>query len=374
MLFSRMTTLLQSITKPALTPKPDPKNPVKTSQQSLTIRVCCLSIFTVGLLGVSFFPNSVWSSEAKPKLYVASYDSFVSQWGPGPKLKALFEQSCQCEVQFTTAIEGVALLNRIKIQQKHFKADVVIGLDTSLSQEAINTGFFQRHNLKLSTVATAQRHTSIAHNDVFIPIDKGYFSFIYDQKRVPNPPKSMAELINGDLSIAYPDPRVSTVGKGLVLWMNQLYPNNTDKVWKQLAKHTVTVPANWSESYALMLEGEVDLALSYHSSPAYHQIVENRSQYQAALFEEGHYQQIETAAMSRHSQQQTLAQDFLAFLLSPTAQKVLALNNWMMPVYPVATQAELDQLPLPKPLNQFTPEILEQQSKHWLLMWRSHSL
>lgn len=351
MLFSRIT--------PLLSPLQERLKPTLTS-------IC--------LLALGFFPNSLWSSEAKPKLYVASYDSFVSQWGPGPKLKALFEQDCQCEVQFTTAIEGVALLNRIKIQQKHFKADVVIGLDTSLSQEALNTGFFQPHNLKPSIVAKANKHTSIAHSDVFIPIDKGYFSFIYDQKRVANPPKSMGELINSDLRIAYPDPRVSTVGKGLVLWMNQLYPKTTDKIWKKLTKRTLTVPATWAESYALMLEGEVDLALSYHSSPAYHQIVEKRSEFKAALFDEGHYQQIETAAISQNSQQQQLAQDFLSFILSPKAQKVLALNNWMMPVYPLATKAELDQLPLPKPLSQFTPDTLEQESKRWLLMWRSHSL
>ena len=36
----------------------------------------------------------------QPVLTVLTYDSFVSDWGPGPAVKKAFEAKCGCEVRF----------------------------------------------------------------------------------------------------------------------------------------------------------------------------------------------------------------------------------------------------------------------------------
>ena len=37
---------------------------------------------------------------AAQKLTVYTYDSFASDWGPGPKIKKAFEEKCGCELEF----------------------------------------------------------------------------------------------------------------------------------------------------------------------------------------------------------------------------------------------------------------------------------
>src|SRR3546814_5226288 len=69
----------------------------------------------------------------------------------------------------------------------------------------------------------------------------------------------------------------------------------------------------WSEAYGLFLEGEAPLVLSYTTSPAYHMIAEDEDRYQAANFAEGHYMQVEVAAMTKSSDDPELARQFLRF-------------------------------------------------------------
>jgi thiamine transport system substrate-binding protein len=314
------------------------------------------------------------ATDVKPELQIATYRSFISEWGPGAKLKALFEQECNCTLVFNPAPEGAALLNQIRLKKQHFKADVVFGLDTSLTLQALETGFFQPHQLQTAALQSTLSQTPIAMNDTFVPIDKGYFTFIYNQKRLKNPPKSFAELIKRpEIIVTYPDPRVSTVGRGLLLWINKLYPNQTQPVWKALSKQALTVTPGWSENYGLMLEGEVDMALSYHTSPVYHQMVEKTSDYSAALFNEGHYAQIEVAAISRRTSVFPLAQQFIQFLISPEAQKIIALNNWMAPANLINIDPTFDALPVPKGLPLLAPEQIKTNYKKWISEWLINS-
>ena len=78
------------------------------------------------------------------------------------------------------------------------------------------------------------------------------------------------------------------------------------------APRIVTVAPGWSEAYGLFLDGEVDMALAYTTSPAYHLIAEDDDSKAAAMFDEGHYMQVEVAAMTAASDQPDLARDFLA--------------------------------------------------------------
>ena len=59
----------------------------------------------------------------KPVLTVYTYDSFVSEWGSGPKLEAAFEKSCNCDLKFIAVEDGVSILNRLKIEGDKAKAD-----------------------------------------------------------------------------------------------------------------------------------------------------------------------------------------------------------------------------------------------------------
>ena len=281
-----------------------------------------ISIFT----GFLMF-TSVLHSEERQNLVVYTYDSFNSDWGPGPQIEKAFENICSCDLKFVTAGDGAALLAKLRLEGNKTKADVVVGLDTNLLRSAKDSGLFSPHKLNISL------DLPIAwKDDTFMPFDWGYFSFVFDKRKTTNIPKSFEELANSDLKIAIQDPRSSTPGLGLVLWIEKLYSNESKMFWRQLADNIVTVTPGWSEAYGLFIEGEVDGVLSYTTSPAYHKVAENDNTKVAAIFDEGHLMQIEVGAILEKSEKKQLAADFLAFMTSSEAQLIIPTTNWMYPV------------------------------------------
>ncbi|WP_143531452.1 thiamine ABC transporter substrate binding subunit [Xaviernesmea oryzae] len=270
------------------------------------------------------------SAHAQEKtLTVYTYESFVSDWGPGPKVKEAFEKTCACKVDFVGVADGVALLTRLKLEDENTDADIALGLDTNLISEAKATGLFEPHGLDISAVKVPGNYS----DDTFIPYDYGHFAVVYDTKVMKNPPRSLKELVDGDPSqkIAIEDPRTSTPGLGLLLWMKSVYGDQAPEAWAKLKNRVLTVTPGWSEAYGLFTKGEVPMVFSYTTSPAYHMVEEKTDRYQAASFSEGHYIQIEVGGMLKGSSDKDLARQFLKFMISPEFQDVIPTTNWMMP-------------------------------------------
>jgi thiamine transport system substrate-binding protein len=267
-----------------------------------------------------------------PVLTVLTYDSFTSEWGPGPAIERGFEEVCACDLQFIPAGDGAALLARVQLEGAASDADVVLGLDTSLTAAASATQLFAPHGKNPKTDLPVD-----FADPNFLPFDWGWFAFVHDKTRLPVPPKSFEALAASDLKIVIQDPRSSTPGLGLLLWVKAAYGDGAEEVWNALSDNILTVTPGWSEAYGLFLEGEADMVLSYTTSPAYHLIGENDDTKGAALFDEGHYMQIEVAGKLAGSDQPELADQFLDFMLTDAFQSVIPETNWMYPaVTPVA--------------------------------------
>lgn len=288
-------------------------------------------------------------SQDKQTLTVYTYDSFSSEWGPGPKLKEQFEAQCQCELNFVALDDALAVLGRLKLEGEDTPADVVVGLDMNTLTVAKETDLFAPHSLTLTDLSLPLSW----EDDVFIPFDYGYFAFVYDSDKLSTPPQSFEELIENqqDLKLVIQDPRSSTPGLGLMLWIKTLYDDSAGEIWEKLSPSILTITPGWSEAYGLFLKGEADMVLSYTTSPAYHMMVEEKHNYKAAGFDQGHYIQIETAGIIKQSKNKALAGEFLSFLLSPQAQLTITTGNWMYP-------SALDQSNLPPAFAELiSPEI-----------------
>lgn len=305
----------------------------------------------------------------KPILTVYTYDSFASDWGPGPKIKIAFEQQCACELKFVALDDGVSLLNRLRLEGKNNKADVVLGLDNNLIQAARRTGLFAHADINTHALNLPYGW----QDETFIPYDYGYFAFVYDKNKLKNPPVSLQQLVESKQpwKIIYQDPRTSTPGLGLILWMKKVFGDNVAQAWQKLAAKTVTVTKGWSESYGLFLKGEADMVLSYTTSPAYHLIAEQKSNYAAARFKEGHYLQVEVAARLTTSKQPQLAQQFLQFMLSPAFQQVIPASNWMYPATHTALPAGFDPLIPPEETLEFSTQQIDEYRSQWVNEWLS---
>lgn len=63
--------------------------------------------------------------------------------GAGPKVKALFEQAHpQCQVNYVPFNSTGTLFNRVRLEGKKTKADIVLGLDSTMLDEAKKTQLF----------------------------------------------------------------------------------------------------------------------------------------------------------------------------------------------------------------------------------------
>jgi thiamine transport system substrate-binding protein len=276
-------------------------------------------------LGVAFSSATL----AAETLNVYTYDAFASDWGPGPKIKANFEKECGCELNFVALDSSVGILSRAQLEGKSSQADVLLGLDLNLMEAAKKSGLLAEHDVNTSTVTIAGGWK----DKVFVPFDQGNFAFIYNSETLKNPPTSLKEIVdNQNLRVIYQDPRTSTPGLGLLLWMKSVYGDDAADAWGRLANHTVTVTKSWSDAYGLFLKGEADVVLSYTTSPAYHIVVEGITKYKAAQASEGLYPQIEVAAMMKSAPNSELAKRFMQFILQPGFQSTVATGNWMLPV------------------------------------------
>ncbi len=265
------------------------------------------------------------SAADKPTLTVYTYDSFVTDYGPGPVIEERFEATCGCDLNFLAAGDGAALLGRLKLEGAGSDADVVLGLDMNLMEAARSSGLIAPHGL-----GAIDTNLPRAWNDAdFLPYDWGYFAFVGKKDGVA--PANFQDLAAGSNSIVIQDPRSSTPGLGLLMWVKAAYGDRAAEIWEGLSDNIVTVTPGWSEAYGLFLEGEADYVLSYTTSPAYHIIAEGDDTKVALEFDEGHYMQVEVAGKLAASDQPDLASAFLDFLVSPEVQSVIPTTNWMYP-------------------------------------------
>ena len=126
-----------------------------------------------------------------PVLTVYTYDSFASEWGPGPIIEKGFEETCECDLQFVGLDSSIGAFNRIRLEGASSKADVLLGLDINLAGDARDSGLFDRHDADLSGLVLPDDWDEA----LFVPFDWGHFAFVYDSRRTANPPTSFEELL-----------------------------------------------------------------------------------------------------------------------------------------------------------------------------------
>jgi thiamine transport system substrate-binding protein len=321
------------------------------------------------LLTLAMILAAASPASAQDELVVYTYESFVAEWGPGPAVKQGFEAECDCTLEWVGVQDGVALLTRLKLEGEGARADVVLGLDQNLIEEARQTGLFAPHETDTDAIDVPIEWT----DDIFLPFDYGHFAVVYDSEAISDPPTSLEDLVEGDSTqkIVLQDPRTSTPGLGFLLWMKAVYGEEAEAAWERLRPRVLTVTPGWSEAYGLFTQGEVPMVLSYTTSPAYHMIEEDTERYAAAAFEEGHYVQVEVAGMLKGAQNPDLARQFLAFMTGPGFQDHIPTGNWMFPAGETseALPDAFSQLVQPDTTLMLPPSEVAENRRAWIDEW-----
>ena len=324
--------------------------------------------YLIIIFSILFLTHSVKAE----KLTVYTYDSFVSEWGPGPLIEKAFEEKYSVDLELIAVDSAATLLNKVILEGSNTKADIILGLDMNLFNSAENSELFTAHNL--NNINEKLNLPIEWNSEIFVPYNYGYFAFVYNNKKLKNPPKSMDELLNiTDARIVIQDPRTSTPGLGLLTWMKILYGENAQENWSKLNKKIISVTKGWTDAYYnFFMAGEADIVLSYSTSPAAHVMFEENYDISASIFKEGNYLSVEFAGILKSSKNKKVANIFLDFMLSDEFQKVIPSTNIMYPVTNIKLPDAFNELEIPTPL-QLKPKDINNNKEKWIDEWLNAS-
>ena len=316
------------------------------------------------LLVCSLFGCKKTDDQRSKQVIIYAYDSFSGEWGPGPEIARLFKEKTGMEVIFADCEDGGQVLSKAILEKKDPYADVVIGIDNNLWKQAYDEGIldsFVPSNAnevkaelwaKLNPLENIVTDADVKSSKATLtPFDFSPFAFIFNTKSGIEAPKCLEDLTKDIYAkkIILMDPRTSTPGVGFETWVKTVYGDRADDYMKRLEPSILTMTPGWSAGYGMFTDGEAPLVISYTTSPAYHIEYGEGDQFQALIFDDGHIMQVEGAGIVKGAKNKKGAQAFIEFLISPEAQNVIPLTQWMFPVNStIALPKSYDYAPVPE--------------------------
>jgi thiamine transport system substrate-binding protein len=279
-----------------------------------------------------------------------------------------FENMYDVDVKVMKLGDAGNVLSRIKLEKRNPKADVVIGLDQSLTVEAVKNDLLMPY--KPLNASKIENQDIIFNQDFSVtPYDYGAIAIIYDPERLDTTPKSFEDLTEMDKSLIIQDPRSSSTGQAFLLWTIAVYGDDWKEFWKELKPAILTVTTGWTDSFSKFEAGEAPMMVSYATDGAYSYEYYESTKYKALIPEEGGYVQIEGAGIVNGTNNEELAKRFLEFLLMDEFQKEVPLNQWMFPVTNVELPESYEYALKPEKILTIESEEIADNLDKWLNEW-----
>ena len=316
-----------------------------------------LSVFLTSILFISALclvscskKNSSDSDSAK-EVTVYTYDSFISEWGPGPEIARLFLEKTGITVNFVDCGDGAQILSKALSEKKSPESDVLLGLDNNLAWKARKAGILESYKPDGYENLYDGLEESLGGDWILTPFDFSHFAIIFDTESGLIPPSNLSDLAKDEYAgkLILMDPRTSTPGLGFTAWTYAVFGEDYLNYWKSLKKSILTMSPGWSSGYGLFTKGEAPMCSSYTTSPAYHVEYGEGDRFQAVIFPEGHVQQVEGAGITKGAKNIKAAKTFIDFLISYEAQITIPLTQWMFPVNKSVVLPESYKIAAPVP-------------------------
>jgi thiamine transport system substrate-binding protein len=322
------------------------------------------------LAAAALFTAGGCKSEKEERLVIYAYDSFVSEWGTGPKVIPKFEEQSGIEVTVESVGDAGQVLNRAILEKDEPRADILVGIDNNMLARAVGSGVLHPYlSPKLSRVPPELRFDPTHH---VTPFDHGYFAIVYDSVELTEPPQRLADLAEERYrqKIIVEDPRTSSPGLGFLLWTIAVFGEDYISYWERLEPNLLTITEGWDTAYGMFTSGEAPMVLSYTTSPAYHAEYEDSRRFRALIFEEGNYLQIEGMGIVKGCPHPKWAKRFIDFVLTEDFQAEIPLTNWMYPVIPRTPLPDsFAYAPRPEQSLSLDYQSVEANQERWLREW-----
>jgi thiamine transport system substrate-binding protein len=318
--------------------------------------------------------------EAGPTtLTVMTHDSFaVSE-----DVVASFEEAQGVTVQFLKAGDAGTALNKAILAGDQPLADVFYGLDNTFLSRALDEDIFIPYESPLLAeipdafkLDEKYRALPVDYGDVCINYEIAYF----EDNDLPVP-DSLDDLLDPAYAglLVVENPATSSPGLAFLLATVGTYGEDRYlDYWRALAENGVHVVNDWETAYYTEFSrwgGAYPLAVSYGSSPPFEVLFAEEAMNApptGAITAPGTcFRQIEFAGILRGTENETLAQAWIDFMLSPIFQEDIPLQMFVFPVNQnaVLDEAFVDYLAIADEPAFVAPEDIAANRKKWIEAW-----
>src|SRR6056297_3351874 len=250
-------------------------------------------------------------------LTVYTYESM--DWFVGD-LTEQFEKENECTLRVVKLSNAGSVLSRMILEKNKPRADVVLGLDQSLTIKAQEYELLEQYVPK--NITEIENEALIFDKTGQItPFDYSAIALIYDPSRLENPPKSFEDLTTMNKVLIIQDPRSSSTGQSFLLWTIAIYGEQWQEYWQRIKPAILTVTSGWTEAFSKFEAGEAPIMVSYATDGAYTYEYYGSVSNQTLIPEEGAYVQIEGSGIIKGTKNRELAEKFIEFTLSDDFQK-----------------------------------------------------
>ena len=115
-------------------------------------------LFSLWFIGMVLMSPALLWGQADLTLY--TYDSFNSEWGPGPVVFKRFEEECECKLKVVAPGDSGSMLNRAILEKNNPRADLVLGINNSELDKSFQYGIWEPYRSpKMNRVPKSIRNT-----------------------------------------------------------------------------------------------------------------------------------------------------------------------------------------------------------------------
>ena len=307
-----------------------------------------LLLLMAGLAGCLSPPGGSGDDEAKI-VRVLTYDIFALS----EAMIEEFESSTGYEVEMIKVADAGTVLARALLTKDAPIADVIVGIDNSFLQIALDQELYQPYSGPVP--ALHPEAVGSYTGDLVVPYDWGRVCINYDTTYVDGEnvraPTSLWDLTDGDWTgqVAVQNPRTSSPGRSFLIATVDHFANDEDEAtgfgdwWSAMAGNEVIVTDGWTEAYELHYSGgygqwydgfigDAHAVVSYCHSPGVEAFYgENWTTSVALTLDRASFLQVEYAGIVKGAANPAGAAAFIEAMLNDSVQSGIALSNFMYP-------------------------------------------
>lgn len=314
-------------------------------------------------------------------LTVMTHDSFAVT----EDLIRQFEQENNVKLVFAKSGDTGAALNLAVLSKDAPRADVFYGVDNTFLSRALEAGIFEPYASPLLADIPAEFKLDPANGA--LPVDYGDVCINYDiayfTEKGLAVPASLDDLLKPEYKGLLVTENPATSSPGLAFVMATIAQYGPDKYldfWKGMVDNGLVVASDWETAYYTNFSGSSGkgaqpMVVSYGSSPAAEVVFADPPREDAPtasiVGDNTCFRQIEYVGILKGTQQRTLAEKFVDFMLGVSFQEDMPLQMF---VFPVNSQAKLPEaftkyVQIPAKPATLDPAQIDANREAWINAW-----